>query len=467
MIRELESFVTGHPLSAAVYLAAALAVLLLAWQLARRAVTGARGVLRGHQAEDLLTIAAAGLAQAVVMNGMWGFAGHVLHFTGAERGSLFAFLEIAVVACAFRARRNMGQFHSAGPEGIAVWVLSAMSGFFAAMAATSLPAALFRLAAPLVAAWLWHRAMSLDHRRRFADRSVHWRLTTERILVKLHLAEPAERTASEVDAHRRLARLARAAKQVRVLRVAGARPSRLRWALRRLESALEAAVEHAALATDPARQDQMLAQLGALNAAESLAALQSRAPWDPEPGMVTTSPVAILDNLARTITRRIPEPERWPDDPAPRADVWPTAGLPAAELFEVDEPEPAAPEVVHPEQDADRPLQAPVDEAEGDGPGVARVDDLDAEAAELFGPPPASTVPEPPRPPARPSPPARVRPPAAEWTPESVGRTEDEVIALVRTLSRNKLAETLPCSRGTADKLRARYLEPALNGAGG
>lgn len=62
---------------------------------------------------------------------MWRFFGTVLHFSGAERISMFASLKIAVLASDSRARRNM----------------DARSG----------SEAVFRLSAPPVAAWLWHR----------------------------------------------------------------------------------------------------------------------------------------------------------------------------------------------------------------------------------------------------------------------------------------------------------------------
>ncbi len=278
-IREIAAFASGHPAAAAIIVAAVLAAGFMVWRAARRAAIAARTVLRGQQAEDLLTVAAAGLATAVAMTGMWRFFGNVLHFSGAERAAMFAFLELAVVTCAFRARRNMRAFGTAGAEGIAVWVLSGLSAVFSALDARSGAEAVFRLAPPLVAAWLWHRAMSLEHRR-LSGRSVHWRLTTERILVWLGLAEPSARAAGEVDVHRRIARLARAAKQLRERRASGAAAWRQERAGRRLDRALEAAVEHAGLASDPARQDQMRDQIAALNAAESLAGFTAAAPWD-------------------------------------------------------------------------------------------------------------------------------------------------------------------------------------------
>jgi hypothetical protein len=274
-IRQMTAFASGHLAVAAVVAAAVLAAGFMAW----RAAVAARRALAGKQAEDVLTVVAAAMATAVAANGMWRFFGTVLHFSGAERAAMFAFLELAVVTCAFRARRNMRAFGSAGAEGIAVWVLSGLSAVFSALDARSGAEAVFRLAPPLVAAWLWHRAMSLEHRK-LSGRSVHWRLTAERVLVWLGLAEPSARAASDVDAHRRIARLARAAKRLRELRAAGAASWRQDRARRRLDKAMEAAVEHADLAADAARQDQMRDQIGALNAAEALAGLAAEAPWD-------------------------------------------------------------------------------------------------------------------------------------------------------------------------------------------
>ena len=252
-IREIAAFASGHPAAAAIIVAAALAAGFMMWRATRRAAIGARTVLRGQQAEDLLTVAAAGLATAVAMTGMWRFAGNVLHFSGAERVTMFAFLEVAVVTSAFRARRNMREFGSAGIEGIAVWVLSGLSAVFSALDARSVAEAVFRLAAPLVAAWLWERGLALE-RRRASGRFVHWRLTAERMLVWLGLAEPSARAAGEVDAHRRIARLARAAKRLRDRRASDAQGWRQQQARRRLDKAMEAAVEHADLASDPGQQ---------------------------------------------------------------------------------------------------------------------------------------------------------------------------------------------------------------------
>jgi hypothetical protein len=99
-----------------------------------------RRVLAGRQTEDVLTVVAA----TVVMNAMWRFAGKVLHFSGPERVTMFAFLELAMLTEAFRARRNVrdsaarsghagasgapAEPVSAGVDGAAVWVLAMLSG---------------------------------------------------------------------------------------------------------------------------------------------------------------------------------------------------------------------------------------------------------------------------------------------------------------------------------------------------
>jgi hypothetical protein len=171
----------------------------------------------------------------------------------------------------------------------------------------------------------------------------------------------------------------------------------------------------------------------------------------------------IFSDIARTIT---PVPET--PDPGPLEPLHEPEGT---------EPEPWLPPA-DPDPGPDAPvppgsgLQVPdeVDELLARWDDPVPEDDLDAEAREVFGPVPS---PEPGPAPVhhedapRPAPARKPASPAKEWTPASVGRTEDEVAAMVRSLSRNKLAEALPCSRTTADKLRARYLQPATAGANG
>lgn len=254
-------------------------LLLLAGALIWRTV---RRALRGKRAENVLTVVAAVIATSVQADGMWIFFRDVLHAPVLLRIECFAFIEIAIFVSGLRARRNIRETpeHTAGVDGIAVWALAGLSAALASTAADSFRSVLLRIAAPAVAAWLWERGLSGERRReRTKDKRgnrINWRITPERILVRLGVAEAADRTASEVDAHRRLTRVAVATQRLRTAK-AGTRRAQL--AGRRQAAAMRKAVEYANLATDPDRQAALLAQIGALHNAQVLAEVRPPAPW--------------------------------------------------------------------------------------------------------------------------------------------------------------------------------------------
>jgi len=68
-VKELAALASGHPAAAAVIAAAALAAAWMAGRAARGVASAAGKALRGQQAEDLLTVAAAGMATAVAPSG--------------------------------------------------------------------------------------------------------------------------------------------------------------------------------------------------------------------------------------------------------------------------------------------------------------------------------------------------------------------------------------------------------------
>src|SRR5690606_8134803 len=265
---EISAFAAQNPLIAVLGCVLGLALLVLLCLILRTAFTASARVIsrwaEGRPAEDILTIVAASIATAVSAQGMWRFFGDVLGFDGPLRLLLFAFIEVAVITSAVRARRNMRENYSAGIDGVAVWVLTCLSAVLASMDARSAPEVIFRLAAPLVAAWLWERGMAIERRKLTGRGRINWRFTPERILVRIGLAEATDRTASEVDAHRRLTRVALAAKRARALREAGASERKMRAALAKLDRAMDRAVEYAGLAVDEERQKALLAQIGAL-----------------------------------------------------------------------------------------------------------------------------------------------------------------------------------------------------------
>jgi len=266
--------------------AVATVVLALLW-------TAARAIRRvTTPAADLLTYLAAGIATGVSAQGMWHFFEVVFPTVPvALRVALFAFIEIGVLASAVRARRSMRESAeraktdpsvrpSAGIDGTAVWALTGLTAVLSSLEADSQPEFIFRLAAPFVAAWLWERGMAIERQRITGRARINWRLTPERIMVRIGLAEASDRTASEVDAHRRLTRVALRAKQLRTLRETGAVGWRVRRALARLDRAMDQAVAHTNLVEDPARQQRLLAQLGALYGTARLAELDPAAPWE-------------------------------------------------------------------------------------------------------------------------------------------------------------------------------------------
>lgn len=252
-------------------------LLLLASALIWRAV---RRALRGKRAENVLTVVAAIIATSVQADGMWVFFRDVLHAPVLLRIECFAFIEVAIFVSGLRARRNIKETGAAGVDGMAVWALAGLSAVLASTAADSFRSVLLRIAAPAVAAWLWERGLSGERRRARTkdkrDRRINWRITPERILVRLGIAEAADRTASEVDAHRRLTRTAVATQR---LRTAPAGSWRAWLAERRQAAAVRRAVEYADLATDPDRQAALLAQIGALHNAQVLAQVRPPAPW--------------------------------------------------------------------------------------------------------------------------------------------------------------------------------------------
>jgi hypothetical protein len=282
---EITTFITEKPLATAVIALLTLAGLALAYLILRVAWRAASWLFARYVAprpvEDVLTIVAASIATGVSAQGMWRFSGDVLGLDGPLRLLLFAFIEVAIITSAVRARRNMRENFSAGIDGIAVWALTCLTAVLSSMDARSLPEAVFRLAAPLVAAWLWERGMAIERHRIRGTGRINWRITPERLLVRLGLAEVSDRTASEVDAHRRLTRVALAAKRAKALREAGASDRKMRAALAKLDKAMDQAVEHTGLAVDPARQEALLAQIAALYNTSALIDADPRVPWEP------------------------------------------------------------------------------------------------------------------------------------------------------------------------------------------
>ncbi len=278
-----------------------------------------------------LTFAAALLATGVAAVGMWRFFGDIVGITDPWiRGTFFAFLEIALFVSAIRARRNLleelaelkaegGDMRraSTGFDGIAVWVLAALSGLFSAIDGHSWGERAFRFVAPLVAAWLWERGLAA-HRRRARGvrtfRGVDWAGVLDRLLIRLRLRHAAERSATEIERSRRIAHLAALRFRLNELRGGATfrffRGRRIRRATARFEAAMAAANRDLGVAEDAALRASLRMHLAVLYRAvedTSPAAVAGLAPWgetvvDLRVAPATPPPVAPPVSL-----RRLPE----------------------------------------------------------------------------------------------------------------------------------------------------------------
>lgn len=245
---------------------------------------------------DVLT---AVIASVVAADGMWAtFAG--LGMPIPLRVATFAFIELAVVQSARRAHRSMRESYSAGVDGIAMWALTCVSAILSAAHEALGPhpnaaVVLVRLVAPLVAAWGWERNMALERRRRRGLGSgVTWRFTAARIAVKLGLAEVGERGVDEVDAHRRLARVARAVDRARTLQQADARTGRRVRALARAKRAWAEADEYAKLSSRPEMRQALLEMVSGLYNVAAFVEMRVAPWWDADAG---AQPVAVAAPL--------------------------------------------------------------------------------------------------------------------------------------------------------------------------
>jgi hypothetical protein len=227
---------------------------------------------RWRAVEMVLTLAAAGIATATAVTGMWRVFTDALGFTGPGRIALVGFLEIALMVSAIRARSSLRETGSVGVDGAAVWVLALFSAVLSAADAHTNLARAFRFVAPLVAAFMWDRGLASDRRRatrprpedgepRAAREAIAWRFTPHRAAIRLGLADPISRTAADDDRSRRLARLTHARLRLEVLETihvpaplawVSLRPVRRTLAAWRLQRQALSAVKHLRLGADPA-----------------------------------------------------------------------------------------------------------------------------------------------------------------------------------------------------------------------
>jgi hypothetical protein len=180
-------------------------------------------------------------------------------------------------------------------------VLAALTASLSAMDADSFPEVCLRLVAPMVAAWMWERALAAERSARLGRTGArgHWAITLERIFVWLRLAEAQGRDVSDVDRARRRARLARARLRLHLLQTQKP-PSawRLRRAHRRVIRLAMQTAEHTGLADfadaadeREAMQMYMATLYGFVDATSPATVAQLNA-WRTNPGL-PVQPIAL------------------------------------------------------------------------------------------------------------------------------------------------------------------------------
>lgn len=220
-----------------------------------------------------VTVVAAALPTLLSAQGMIGVGTDILGLHVVVAAALAIFLELALIASGLLSRVSALEGRPGGADVIATWVVSFVSGCFSAaheliapvylgdpsdptsLAGTrwqddpaSLLAAAVRLAAPLVAAWLWHRVLTRD-RRTAEDRSL-----------------------AEIRRTRRLLALASSARVVRRLDDQASNPRKLGRARRRMDRR-HARVLRLVRVTDPTLAGDIAWALGCLADSDAFAAL--------------------------------------------------------------------------------------------------------------------------------------------------------------------------------------------------
>jgi hypothetical protein len=327
-LHDIDTLYPDHAVFTVVAFAAALGLLLVLINRLRR--------LAEHRlalyAANFLTVIAAALATMVSASGMWKFFTDILG-PSPLRIAFFAYIEVALFASALLARARLlrePEKGTTGADGIAVWVLAALTASLSALDANSFREVCLRLAAPLVAAWMWERALAAERSARLGSTisRIHWSITIERILVWLRLAEAHGRDVSEVDRARRRAQLGRARLRLHLVQNRNAATWRIHRAHHRVVRQAMHAAEHIGLADVPhaanereAVQMYMATLYGVIEATTPEAVARFNA-WHPDNTATTSA-------RSSGTSKSIGTPEHIEPDPATPADAAPPTTIEA------------------------------------------------------------------------------------------------------------------------------------------
>jgi hypothetical protein len=234
----------------------------------------------GNLAVKTAAIAALG-STAYSADTSWRFAADYLDMADtAERIGMFAAAELGLFATALMARQNLATQGVPGLPGVLVWVITGVQ-VIPAYAESGLVGGTVRaFVGPVMAAMLWHQAMGIELRLRTPGAASHGLIATlgrearERLLSRLGIAA-RDRDAAQITRDRATARAVALAARLAEYTPQQRQSRRGRRLVRRLSKA----IGRAAVGTDPAQREELLAQLAARRHAVALATAPLPSPW--------------------------------------------------------------------------------------------------------------------------------------------------------------------------------------------
>ena len=320
--------------------------------------------MNGNTGRKTMVAVAASIASTFTIYSMWRVFEHQLHITNdLLRIALCGVFEIAMVSSALnsrafrlkwaadekaeQARREkvlavdpsatfVDEKKPVDVDGIAVWVIAFLSGLWIVGDSTTPVAAGVGFVVPILAAWLWERLIAAELRtftRAVKKRSIVLRISLERVLVALRLAEPSGRGVDEVERARRRTAFTVAAFRLHTRLADNARAWRVtiaRWRLRRAGIAIMRQFGVAELTA--ARAD--VATLYGIENATSPDAVAGLTPWRAS---------GVIDGTATSVTpppsgRQAVTNTVTPVEAPPVTDVTPTVARPATGVRHVPAP---------------------------------------------------------------------------------------------------------------------------------